>query len=106
VFPRPPCEVIPDIAPLFRPGTAIANIRKFALGPLLCIAAIPVVAQDDEGIDEIQVTATRRPTSTENVSAALTAVSSEKIQSSKLTTDALAMEPGIFLQQTSSTVSA
>jgi outer membrane receptor protein involved in Fe transport len=67
---------------------------------LLCIATVPVLAQDVEGIDEIQVTATRRPTSSENVSAALTAVSTEKIENNKLTTDALAMEPGIFLQQT------
>ena len=64
------------------------------------LAALPALAQNDQTIDEIQVTATRRPTTVENVSAALTLVSGEKIQNSKLTTDALMMEPGIFLQQT------
>ena len=64
------------------------------------MASVPVIAQDDVGIDEIQVTATRRPTATENVSAALTVVSSEKIKNSKLATDGLMFEPGIFLQQT------
>ena len=51
-------------------------------------------------VDEIQVTATRRPTAADNVSAALTVIPEEKIRNSKLTTDALMMEPGIFLQQT------
>jgi outer membrane cobalamin receptor len=61
---------------------------------------VPVLAQDDEPIDEIQVTATRRLVETENVSAALTLVPAAQIQKSKLTTDALMMQPGIFLQQT------
>ena len=100
VSPRPHCTAIPDIAPVCHPRSAIVNIRKFALLPFLCLVAAPVVAQDDEAIDEIQVTATRRLISTENVSAALTLVPGEKIQNGKLTTDALMMEPGIFLQQT------
>ncbi len=66
----------------------------------LCVTTIPVLAQDEETIDEIQVTATRRPTTVEDASAALTLVPNEKIQNSKLTTDALLMEAGIFLQQT------
>jgi len=74
------------------------TVYSFVL--FLFAVGAPAFAQDDERIDEIQVTATRRPTSTETVSAALTAVSTEKIESSKLTTDALMMEPGIFLQQT------
>lgn len=71
-----------------------------------CVAlmanAVPVRAQDDASseIEEIQVTATRRPAQTATVSMAVTLVRSEKIQPSKLTTDALLMEPGIFLQQT------
>ncbi|MCH8072359.1 MAG: TonB-dependent receptor plug domain-containing protein, partial [Proteobacteria bacterium] len=68
--------------------------------PLLLVAAVPVLAQDDAVIDEIQITATRRPTAAKNVSVALTLIPSEKIQNSKLTTDALMMEPGVFLQQT------
>ena len=100
VSPRPHCTVIPDIVPVCCPRSAIVNFRKCALLPFLLIVAAPAVAQDDEAIDEIQVTATRRPIGTENVSAALTLVSGEKIKNSKLTTDALLMEPGIFLQQT------
>jgi hemoglobin/transferrin/lactoferrin receptor protein len=64
--------------------------------------AFPVWGQVDAGseIEEIQVTATRRQAQTASVSMALTLVHREKIQESKLTTDALMMEPGIFLQQT------
>lgn len=65
-----------------------------------CMVTTPGLSQETETVDEIQVTATRRPTATANVSAALTAITSDKIASSKLTTDALMMEPGIFLQQT------
>jgi outer membrane receptor protein involved in Fe transport len=67
---------------------------------VLFVAAPYVAAQDDETIDEIQVTATRRLVETDYVSAALTLVANDKVQNSKLTTDALMMEPGIFLQQT------
>ena len=74
-----------------------ANVA-FAL--LLCAWQRPVVAQESETIDEIQVTATRRPTVAENVSAALSIVPNEKVRDARLTTDALMMEPGIFLQQT------
>ena len=74
-----------------------ANVA-FAL--LLCAWHGTVVAQESETIDEIQVTATRRPTVAENVSAALSIVPNEKVRDARLTTDALMMEPGIFLQQT------
>ena len=67
---------------------------------LSCVAAVPAVAQDDATIDEIQVTATRRPVAVGRVSAALTLLAGDKIQHNKLTTDALLAEPGIFLQQT------
>jgi len=53
-----------------------------------------------ETIDEIQVTATRRPLSKSNVSAALTVISTEKIRGAKIITDALAAQPGVYLQQT------
>ena len=82
------------------PFPILTHFTVYSFVLFLIAAAVPAVAQDDEGIDEIQVTATRRPTATENVSAALTVVSTHKIESSKLTTDALMMEPGIFLQQT------
>ncbi len=80
--------------------SVIVKIRKSLLLSFLCVTTIPVLAQDEETIDEIQVTATRRPTNVEDISAALTLVPAEKIQNSKLTTDALLMEAGIFLQQT------
>lgn len=57
-------------------------------------------AQSVEAIDEIQVTATRRPASTSDVSAAVTLISEDEIRGLKLTTDALAARPGVFLQQT------
>ncbi|MFQ5983106.1 MAG: hypothetical protein ACE5KS_07010, partial [Woeseiaceae bacterium] len=65
-------------------------------------APVTSVAQTDEpkAIEEIQVTATRRPTEVSDVSAALTLISSEAIRGVKLTTDALASQTGVFLQQT------
>jgi outer membrane receptor for ferrienterochelin and colicin len=74
----------------------------FSACAALIVHALPARAQDDVGdeIEEIQVTATRRPVQTDSVSTALTLVRSKKIQLNKLTTDALMMEPGIFLQQT------
>ncbi|MGB5580288.1 MAG: TonB-dependent receptor plug domain-containing protein, partial [Woeseia sp.] len=59
-----------------------------------------VFAQQDEPIDEIQVTASRRPVAAAKVSAALTIIPSEEITRSTLATDALANEIGVFLQQT------
>jgi outer membrane receptor protein involved in Fe transport len=63
---------------------------------------LPLAAQYSEPvtIEEIQVTATRRPTAVRNVSAALSIISSEDIRDGKLTTDALAAQTGVFLQQT------
>jgi outer membrane receptor protein involved in Fe transport len=59
-------------------------------------------AQNGESIaiEEIQVTATRRPTEVNDVPAALTIISAEEIRGVKLTTDALAVQPGVYLQQT------
>ena len=68
--------------------------------PFLLVATVPVLAQDDAAIDEIQITATRRPAKTANVSAALPLVPGEKIHNKKLTTDARMMQPGVFLQHT------
>jgi len=79
--------------------TAIVEIHRWLLLSFFCVATIPVLAQE-EAIDEIQVTATRRPASVDNVSAALSVIGSEKIEHNLLTTDALFAEPGIFLQQT------
>jgi len=63
---------------------------------------ITALAQEaaEETIDEIQVTATRRPLAKREVSAALTLISVKEIRGAKIITDALAAQPGVFLQQT------
>ena len=54
----------------------------------------------DDTIEEIQVTATRRSQAVSDVSAAITLISEDEIAALKLTTDALAGQSGVFLQQT------
>ena len=77
------------------------NLQSFPFaGILLLPFALPIHAQDDGVIDEIQVTATRRPADVSDISSALTLISAEELRASKLTTDALQSAPGIFLQQT------
>ena len=88
------------LPPVHRLRSAIVKTRRLVLSPFLLAATVPALAQDIESIDEIQVTATRRPASAEDISAALTLIPNKKIRGSKLPTDALLMEPGIFLQQT------
>ncbi len=78
----------------------LSHSAGFSLILLLSAWTAAATAQYEEEIDVIQVTATRRETESENVSAALTLVGEDKIEASKLVTDALLMEPGIFLQQT------
>jgi outer membrane receptor protein involved in Fe transport len=71
--------------------------------PVAAITALapPLYAQyPGEAIEEIQVTATRRPVAATDASAAVTLIEGEDIRSLKLTTDALAGQPGVFLQQT------
>ena len=62
------------------------------------LQAAPDAASDD-AFEEIQVTATRRAQSVSDVSAAITLIPADEIQSAKLTTDALAAQTGVFLQQ-------
>lgn len=74
---------------------------QFACSAIGLVIATSAVGQAvEEQIEEIQVTATRRPADIREVSAALTVVSSEEIARAKLMTDALAAKPGVFLQQT------
>ncbi|MDH5345842.1 MAG: TonB-dependent receptor [Gammaproteobacteria bacterium] len=82
-------------------------MRRRSIVGNACIAALyvvgcgpPAYAQTDEPIEEIQVTATRRPASVSEISAALTIITTEEIARSKLVTDSLAAKPGVFLQQT------
>lgn len=51
-------------------------------------------------IDEVLVTATRRPAASTQISSALTLIDTQALRDGKLVTDALADSPGVFLQQT------
>ncbi len=64
------------------------------------LVAPSFVAANDGAIDEVLVTATRRPASSEDISAALTLVDKEQADRQKLVSDALADSVGVFLQQT------
>ena len=62
-------------------------------------AAAPAEA-DDELLEHVIVTATRRSTDMTEVAAAISTVDSETVISHKLATDALQSLPGVYLQQT------
>jgi len=64
------------------------------------LVAPSLVAANDGAIDEVFVTATRRPASSEDISAALTIVDQDQAERQKLISDALAGNVGVFLQQT------
>jgi len=72
--------------------------QLLTLIPLMAVAT-PAHASD-EPLDEITVLATRRPATVEEVSAAVTTIDSDEVMSQKLTTDALASQVGVNLQQT------
>ncbi len=80
----------------------INNTLITALAVSGALFSLPLAAQYSEplAIEEIQVTATRRPTELGNVSAALSIITAEELREVKLTTDALAAQTGVFLQQT------
>ena len=68
---------------------------------LMAATVAPLIAAaDDNEIEEVLVTATRRVISSEDVSSGLTLVTREQIQTQKLVTDSLASNVGVFLQQT------
>ena len=74
-------------------------MRKFLpamLGLLVCAD----VAAEQDVLDEVLVTATRRTVSTVEISSALTLVDGELARQQKLLTDALANNVGVYLQQT------
>jgi len=78
-----------------------ANAGRLCLA-VACLVPVASPAQDraEEPIEEIQVTASRRPLGVSEVSAALTVVTAAEIGREKLVTDALAARTGVFLQQT------
>lgn len=51
-------------------------------------------------IDEVVVTATRRPVSIDDISSAVSVISRDEVLDAKLVTDALASQIGVYLQQT------
>ena len=73
--------------------------RMMALAALAAGCPATVHGADSQ-IDEVLVTATRRPVAAAEVSAAVSIVGADDIRSQKLITDALAGSPGVFLQQT------
>ena len=73
------------------------------VGAMILLTATPAAAaaSDDAGeIEEIQVTATRRPVTADSASAALTLIDRDALVGAKLVVDVLAAQPGLFLQQT------
>ncbi len=73
------------------------------LRPILLLAATvaPLTsAAENNEIDEVVVTATRRAVSSAEVSSGLTVLGRDQVQAEKLVTDALASNVGVFLQQT------
>ena len=74
---------------------------------IAAVAAIapPAAATTDTvgttvAVDEVLVTATRRPAASSRISSALTLIETAALRDGKLVTDALADSPGVFLQQT------
>lgn len=81
------------------PLTTLARRVCLSVVSLAMLIASDVRAQS-EPIDEIMVTATRRPVSTDEISSALTVIESADVRAQKLVTDALTNRVGVFLQQT------
>lgn len=67
---------------------------------LLSVALISEVRADDTKLDEIFITATRRPVSAREISSALTLAEADTVRVQKLATDSLSSTVGVFLQQT------
>ena len=73
---------------------------------LLAYALVSVIAAPAEAttviteIDEVVVTASRRPVTSGDISAGLSLLEGEAVLSQKLTTDALSSNVGVYLQQT------
>jgi len=86
------------VTPILKYALLILAAVLFSIGAMTGNA----LAQEatEVAIDEIQVTATRRAVAKKDVSAALTSISVEEIRATKIVTDALAAQPGVFLQQT------
>jgi len=69
------------------------------LAPSVTTTATATIETIDT-MDEVVVTATRRPAASTQISSAVTVIGAESLSRAKLVTDALADNPGVFLQQT------
>ena len=78
------------------------NLRHLLLTcALVSVIAAPAAATTaSTEIDEVVVTASRRPVASGDISSALSLVDRDAVLSQKLTTDALSAKVGIYLQQT------
>ena len=76
--------------------TVARTLIPTLLGTLVCA---DVFAEQDR-LDEILVTATRRTVSSAEISSGLTLVDGASVREQKLVTDALGVEIGVYLQQT------
>ena len=77
----------------------VAPAIAYTFAIAILAGTAPVYASDDH-IDEVLVTAMRRPVAAADVSAAVSIVHAEDVRAQKLITDALTGSPGVFLQQT------
>jgi outer membrane receptor protein involved in Fe transport len=76
---------------------------RYFLYACLFAAALSANAIADVGdseIDEVVVTATRRPIDLDDVSSAISVITRDEVLNGKITTDALSSQVGVFLQQT------
>ena len=62
--------------------------------------ALPAAFADGDAIDEIKVTASKRPLETSEIAAAITLIDGSEVRSEKLVTDAITGVAGVSLQQT------
>lgn len=81
-----------------RPGRCVQSLPAWFA--VLLTAIFGSLGHAADVLDEIQVTASRRPLSISETPAALSVVRGASLQSESLATDALAFQPGAFLQQT------
>lgn len=75
-------------------------IHRLVLTSLVVFVRLPCSWADDEVLDEITVTATRRPVDAAEVSAGVTVIASDDVAAHGVITDALAFAAGVGLQQT------
>lgn len=74
--------------------------RRELLVTTLLLVFVPALAAAEAAIDEIQVTASRRALERSEVSSAVSVIDNDRALRTNLITDALAAQPGSYLQET------